>query len=70
VLNSDLITAAQAKGLRMSWILAMYVLLQIRPALPQALGSVLRVSVASLPIVEYLFRPGRARCSARPSSNA
>ena len=56
VLNSDFITAAQAKGLRMSWILAIHVLPHVRPALLEALGSGLRVSVASLPIVEYLFQ--------------
>jgi peptide/nickel transport system permease protein len=55
VLNSDFITAAQAKGLRMSWILPIHVLPHVRPAMFEALGSGLRVSVASLPIVEYLF---------------
>lgn len=56
VLNSDFITAAQAKGLRTSWILAVHVLPHVRPAVFEALGSGLRVSVASLPIVEYLFQ--------------
>jgi len=56
VLNSDFITAAQAKGFRMSWILAVHVFPHVRPALLEALGSGLRVSVASLPIVEYLFQ--------------
>jgi peptide/nickel transport system permease protein len=56
VLNSDFITAAQAKGLRTSWILGVHVLPHVRPALLEALGSGLRVSVASLPIVEYLFQ--------------
>src|SRR5439155_319054 len=56
VLSSDFITAAQAKGLRMRWILAIHVLPHVRPALIEALGSGLRVSVASLPIVEYLFQ--------------
>jgi len=56
VLNADFITAARAKGLRMSWILAIHVLPHVRPALLEALGSGLRVSVASLPIVEYLFQ--------------
>jgi len=51
VLNSDFITAAQAKGLRTRWILAVHVLPHVRPALLEALGSGLRVSVASLPIV-------------------
>ncbi|TMF62946.1 MAG: ABC transporter permease [Chloroflexi bacterium] len=56
VLSSDFITAAQAKGLRMRWILAIHVLPHVRPAVIEALGSGLRVSVASLPIVEYLFQ--------------
>lgn len=56
VIDSDFITAAQAKGLRMRWILGIHVLPHVRPALLEALGSGLRVSVASLPIVEYLFQ--------------
>jgi peptide/nickel transport system permease protein len=56
VLSSDFITAAQAKGLRTSWILGVHVLPHVRPVLLEALGSGLRVSVASLPIVEYLFQ--------------
>ena len=56
VLDSDFITTANAKGLRTSWILAVHVMPHVRPVLLEALGSGLRVSVASLPIVEYLFQ--------------
>ena len=56
VLNSDFITTAHAKGLRTSWILAVHVLPHVRPVLLEALGSGLRISVASLPIIEYLFQ--------------
>jgi peptide/nickel transport system permease protein len=55
VLDADFMTTAAAKGLRTSWILAVHVLPHVRPVLLEALGSGLRVSVASLPIVEYLF---------------
>ncbi|MDQ2951148.1 MAG: ABC transporter permease subunit [Chloroflexota bacterium] len=55
VLDADFITAARAKGLRMSWILVVHALPHVRPVILEALGSGLRVSVASLPIVEYLF---------------
>ncbi len=55
VLNANFITTAQAKGLRTSWILAIHVLPHVRPVVLEAVGSGLRVSVASLPIVEYLF---------------
>jgi|GEM_PF-1928703 len=55
VLDADFITTANAKGLLPSWILLVHVLPHIRPVLFEALGGGLRVSVASLPIVEYLF---------------
>lgn len=55
VLESDFITTARAKGLSTPWILAVHALPHVRPVLLEALGSGLRVSVASLPIVEYLF---------------
>ncbi len=55
VLDSDFITAANAKGLRTSWILGVHVMPHVRPVLLEALGSGLRVSVASLPIIEFLF---------------
>lgn len=56
VLDSDFITTANAKGLRTSWILAVHVLPHVRPVMLEALGSGLRVSVASLPIIEFLFQ--------------
>jgi peptide/nickel transport system permease protein len=55
VLDADFITTARAKGLRSGWILAIHVLPHVRPVLLEGLGSGLRVSVASLPIIEYLF---------------
>ncbi|TMC45524.1 MAG: ABC transporter permease [Chloroflexi bacterium] len=55
VLNADFITAARAKGLPTLWILRVHVLPHVRPVIFEALGSGLRVSVASLPIIEYLF---------------
>jgi len=55
VLESDFIATANAKGLMPSWILLVHVLPHVRPVLLEALGGGLRVSVASLPIVEYLF---------------
>jgi peptide/nickel transport system permease protein len=55
VLESDFITTANSKGLLPSWILLVHVLPHVRPVLLEALGGGLRVSVASLPIVEYLF---------------
>ncbi len=55
VLDSDFVTAAYAKGLRTSWILVVHVLPHVRPVLLEGLGSGLRVAVASLPIVEFLF---------------
>jgi peptide/nickel transport system permease protein len=56
VLDSDFITAAKAKGLRTSWILGVHVMPHVRPVLLEGLGSGLRVAVASLPIVEFLFQ--------------
>lgn len=58
VLEADFITTATAKGLRTSWILAFHVPQHVRPVLLEALGSGLRVSLASLPIVEFLFNWG------------
>lgn len=55
VLDADFITAANAKGLRTSWILGVHVMPHVRPVVLEALGSGLRVTVASLPIVEFLF---------------
>lgn len=55
ILTSDFITTANAKGLGTGGILAIHVLPHVRPVLLEALGSGLRVSVASLPIIEFLF---------------
>jgi peptide/nickel transport system permease protein len=55
VLDADFITTANAKGLGTREILAVHVLPHVRPVLLEALGSGLRVSVASLPIIEFLF---------------
>ena len=56
VLDAEFITTANAKGLLQSRIVVAHVLPHVRPVLFEALGSGLRVSVASLPIVELLFR--------------
>jgi peptide/nickel transport system permease protein len=58
VLDADFVTTAEAKGLGPSAILAVHVLPHVRPVLLEGLGSGLRVSVASLPIVEFLFNWG------------
>lgn len=55
VLDADFVTTANAKGLLQSRIVGVHVLPHVRPVLFEALGSGLRVSVASLPIVEFLF---------------
>lgn len=55
ILDADFITAAHAKGLPTSTIIFVHVLPHVRPTILEALGSGLRVSVASLPIIEYLF---------------
>jgi peptide/nickel transport system permease protein len=55
VLDADFVTVAKAKGLGTGAIIRVHVLPHVRPVLIEALGSGLRVSVASLPIVEYLF---------------
>jgi peptide/nickel transport system permease protein len=55
VLDADFITAARARGLGPRSILFGHVLPHARPVVLEALGSGLRISVASLPIIEYLF---------------
>jgi len=55
VLDADFVTTANAKGLLTSRIIAVHVLPHVRPVLFESLGSGLRVSVASLPIIEFLF---------------
>ena len=56
VLDSEFITTANAKGLLQSWIMRIHVLPHALPVVLEGLGSGLRVSVASLPIVEYIFQ--------------
>jgi peptide/nickel transport system permease protein len=55
VLDADFITAAHAKGLSTIWILRVHLWPHIRPVVLEGMGSGLRISVASLPIVEFLF---------------
>jgi len=55
VLDSEFVTTANAKGLPTSWIIGVHVLPHVRPVALEALGSGLRVTVASLPIIEFLF---------------
>lgn len=55
VLDAEFVTTANAKGLLRSRIVLIHVLPHVRPVLFEALGSGLRVSVASLPIIEVLF---------------
>jgi ABC-type dipeptide/oligopeptide/nickel transport system permease component len=56
VLDSEFITTANAKGLMQSWIMRVHVLPHALPVALEGLGSGLRISVASLPIVEYIFQ--------------
>jgi ABC-type dipeptide/oligopeptide/nickel transport system permease component len=56
VLESEFITTANAKGLLQSWILRIHVLPHALPVALEGLGSGLRISVASLPIIEYIFQ--------------
>ena len=55
VLDADFIVTAEAKGLLPSWIARVHVLPHAWPVVVEALGSGLRISVASLAIIEYLF---------------
>jgi ABC-type dipeptide/oligopeptide/nickel transport system permease component len=56
VLDAEFITTANAKGLLQSWIMRIHVLPHALPVALEGLGSGLRISVASLPIVEYIFQ--------------
>jgi ABC-type dipeptide/oligopeptide/nickel transport system permease component len=56
VLDAEFITTANAKGLTQSWIMRVHVLPHALPVALEGLGSGLRISVASLPIVEYIFQ--------------
>ena len=55
VFDADFITTAYAKGLLPSWIIKVHVLPHVLPVSLEAVGSGLRVAVASLPIVEYIL---------------
>lgn len=55
VLDADFVTTANAKGLLQGWILRVHVLPHALPVALEGLGSGLRISVASLPIVEFIF---------------
>jgi peptide/nickel transport system permease protein len=56
VLEAEFITTANAKGLMQTWIMRVHVLPHALPVALEGLGSGLRISVASLPIVEYIFQ--------------
>jgi len=56
VLDAEFITTANAKGLMQGWIMRVHVLPHALPVALEGLGSGLRISVASLPIVEYIFQ--------------
>jgi peptide/nickel transport system permease protein len=55
VFDADFITTANAKGLLPSWIIRVHVLPHVLPVSLEAVGSGLRVAVASLAIVEYIL---------------
>src|SRR5688500_3790959 len=55
VMEAEFVTTANAKGLCQSWIVRVHVLPHALPVVLEGLGSGLRVSIASLPIVEYIF---------------
>ena len=55
LLDEDFVTTARAKGLLDTSILRVHVLPHALPVIVEGVGNGLRISVASLPIVEYLF---------------
>jgi peptide/nickel transport system permease protein len=55
IFDADFITTANAKGLLPSWIIRVHVLPHVLPVSLEAVGSGLRIAVASLPIVEYIL---------------
>ncbi|MEO8631968.1 MAG: ABC transporter permease [Chloroflexota bacterium] len=55
VMDAEFVATAHAKGLFQSWIVRVHVLPHALPVVLEGLGSGLRVSIASLPIVEYIF---------------
>lgn len=56
VYDADFVNTANAKGLLPSWIVRVHILPHVLPVSLEAVGSGLRVSVASLPIVEYILQ--------------
>lgn len=55
VFDADFVTTANAKGLLPSWIIRVHVLPHVLPVSLEAVGSGLRLAVASLAIVEYIL---------------
>ena len=55
VFDADFVITANAKGLLPSWIVRVHILPHVLPVSLEAVGSGLRVAVASLPIVEYIL---------------
>lgn len=55
VLDADFVNTARAKGLPTSWIVRVHVLPHVVPVLSEAVGSGVRVAVASLPIIEFIL---------------
>ena len=55
VLDADFVTTARAKGLLTSWIVRVHVVPHVVPVVLEAVGSGLRVAVASLPIIELIL---------------
>lgn len=55
VLDAEFVTTARAKGLPTSWIVRVHVLPHVVPVLLEAVGSALRIAVASLPIIEFIL---------------
>jgi len=55
VFDADFVNTANAKGLLPSWIVRVHILPHVLPLSLEAVGSGLRIAVASLPIVEYLL---------------
>ena len=55
VLDAEFVTTARAKGLPTGWIVRVHVLPHVVPVLLEAVGSALRIAVASLPIIEFIL---------------
>lgn len=55
VLDADFVTTARAKGLPVSWIIRVHVLPHVVSVVLEAVGSGVRIAVASLPIIEFIL---------------